>query len=169
MSTGYVPGTPLKEKPLVSDAALINLYSRQILSLAADIPHTGRLDAPMGTARVRAPLCGSVVTVDVDLDGDHIARFAQDVKACALGQAAAAVVGAHAIGATRADIAAARAALAAMLKSDGPAPAAPFDGLAVMQAARDFGNRHASILLSLDATLAAIDAATTAAATPSST
>ncbi|WP_111405288.1 MULTISPECIES: iron-sulfur cluster assembly scaffold protein [Meridianimarinicoccus] len=144
----------------MSDTALINLYSRQILALAADIPHIGRLDAPLGTARVRAPLCGSVVTVDVDLDGDRITRFAQDVKACALGQAAAAVVGANAIGATRADIAAARDALAAMLKSNGPAPAAPFDGLAVMQAAQDFGNRHASILLSLDATLAAIDAAT---------
>jgi NifU-like protein involved in Fe-S cluster formation len=47
-----------------------------------------------------------------------------------------------------------------MLQEDGPAPAPPFDGLEVMQAARDFGNRHASILLSLDATLAAIDAAT---------
>jgi NifU-like protein involved in Fe-S cluster formation len=143
----------------VSDTALINLYSRQILALAADIPNVGRLDAPMGTARVRAPLCGSVVTVDVDTDGDRITRFAQDVKACALGQAAAAVTGANAIGATRADIAAARDALADMLKSGGPAPATPFDTLAVMQAAQDFGNRHASILLSLDATLAAIDAA----------
>ncbi len=156
---GYVSAVPAKGNPPVSDTALVNLYSRQILALAADIPHVGRLDAPMGTARVRAPLCGSVVTVDVDLDGDRIARFAQDVKACALGQAAAAVVGANAIGATRADIAAARDALSEMLKSDGPAPVPPFDGLAVMQAARDFGNRHASILLSLDATLAAIDAA----------
>jgi len=143
----------------VSDTALIDLYSRRILALAADIPLVGRLDAPMGTARVRAPLCGSVVTVDVDLEDDRITRFAQDVKACALGQAAAAVLGANVVGATRADIAAARDALAAMLKSGGPAPAAPFDALSVMQAAQDFGNRHASILLSLEATLAAIDAA----------
>jgi NifU-like protein involved in Fe-S cluster formation len=156
----YVPAEQTKEKPPVSDTALINLYSRKILALAADIPHVGRLNAPMGTARVRAPLCGSVVTVDVDLDGDRVDRFAQDVKACALGQAAASVVGAHVVGATRADIARARDELAAMLQEDGPAPAPPFDGLEVMQAARDFGNRHASILLSLDATLAAIDAAT---------
>lgn len=144
----------------MSDTALINLYSKTILALAADIPHVGRLDSPMGTARVRAPLCGSVVTVDVDVDGDRITRFAQDVKACALGQAAAAVLGAGAIGSTRANIAEARNALAEMLKANGPAPDAPFDGLKVMEAARDFGNRHASILLSLDATLAAIDAAT---------
>ncbi len=144
----------------MSDTALINLYSRTILALAADIPHVGRLDAPMGSARVRAPLCGSVVTVDVDVADDRITRFAHDVKACALGQAAAAVVGAAAIGSSRADLAAARAALSDMLKSNGPAPQPPFDGLKVMEAARDFGNRHASILLSLDATLAAMDAAT---------
>ena len=144
----------------MSDTALINLYSKTILALAADIPHLGRLDAPMGTARVRAPLCGSVVTVDVDMAGDRITRFAQDVKACALGQATAAVVGAAAIGSTRADLATARNALADMLKGNGPAPRPPFDGLKVMEAARDFGNRHASILLVLDATLAAIDAAT---------
>lgn len=147
-------------KPPVSDTALINLYSKTILALAADIPHVGRLDAPMGTARVRAPLCGSVVTVDVDVTDGRVTRFAHDVKACALGQAAAAVVGAAAIGSTRSDFTAARTALADMLKSDGPAPQPPFDGLKVMEAARDFGNRHASILLSLDATIAAIDTAT---------
>jgi NifU-like protein involved in Fe-S cluster formation len=141
----------------VSDSDLINLYSKRILALASDIPHAGRLEAPMGTARVRAPLCGSVVTVDVDMTDGRISRFAQDVKACALGQAAASVVGGAVMGASRAELAAARAALADMLKSGGPAPAAPFDGLQVMEAARDFANRHASILLSLDATLAAID------------
>lgn len=141
----------------MSDTDLINLYSKRILAMASDIPHTGRLDAPMGTARVRAPLCGSVVTVDLDVADGRISRFAQDVRACALGQAAASVVGAGVIGATRPQIAAARTALVDMLKTGGPAPQAPFDGLKVMEAARDFGNRHASILLSLDATLAAFD------------
>jgi NifU-like protein involved in Fe-S cluster formation len=148
----------------VSDSDLINLYSKTILAMASDIPNTGRLDAPMGTGRVRAPLCGSVVTVDVDVTDAKISRFAQDVKACALGQAAASVVGRAALGATRPEIAAARDALADMLKTGGPAPVAPFDGLKVMVAARDFGNRHASILLSLDATLAAFDAAVSATA-----
>ena len=77
----------------MAERDLIDLYSKRILALAADIPHVGRLDAPMGTSRVRAPLCGSVVTVDLDLKDNRISRFAQDVKACALGQAAAAVVG----------------------------------------------------------------------------
>lgn len=142
----------------MADSDLINLYSKRILALAADIPHLGRLDAPMGTARVRAPLCGSVVTVDLDLEDGKISRFAQDVKACALGQAAASVVGQAVIGVTPAQLATARAQMAAMLKENGPAPDAPFDGLEVLMAARDFNNRHASILLSLDAALQAIEA-----------
>ncbi|WP_193140720.1 iron-sulfur cluster assembly scaffold protein [Meridianimarinicoccus sp. MJW13] len=142
----------------MAESDLINLYSKRILALAADIPHLGRLEAPMGTARVRAPLCGSVVTVDLDLDDGRISRFAQDVKACALGQAAASVVGAGILGTTPAQVARARAQLAAMLKQNAPAPDAPFDGLEVLMAARDYTNRHASILLSLDATLQAIEA-----------
>ena len=47
--------------------------------------------------------------------------------------------------------------LHAMLKSGGPVPAAPFDGLAVLEPAKDYKNRHASIMLAFDATLAAID------------
>ena len=136
---------------------LIQLYSKRILALAADIPHGERLPAPQGSAMKRSPLCGSTVTVDVTLDGDRIAEFGQDVKACALGQASAAVLGGAAIGLTRAEIATARDALRAMLKEGGSAPAAPFDGLEALAPAKDYKNRHASIMLAYDATLAAMD------------
>ncbi len=138
---------------------LIKLYSARILDLAADIPHLGRLEGPDATVKKRSPLCGSTVTVDVRVEDGKIVDFAQDVKACALGQAAAAVVGAAAIGATKSQIEAARDQLKAMLKSDGPVPAAPFDGLDVLLPAREYKNRHASILLSLDATAEAMDQA----------
>ena len=147
----------------MSDTDLIKLYSSRILALAADIPHAGRLANPTASARRRSPLCGSTVTVDVMVREGRIAEFAQDVKACALGQASAAVVGAAVIGATREQVAQARAELEAMLKSGGPVPGAPFAGLEVLLPARDYANRHASILLSLDATLAAMDAAQAAA------
>lgn len=143
----------------MSDSDLIKLYSARILALAADIPHHGRLPAPQGTARKRSPLCGSTVTVDVAVQDGRIAAFAQDVKACALGQASAAVLGAVAIGRTLPELLAARDALHAMLKDDGPVPAAPFDGYEVLLPARDYRNRHASILLALDATCAAMEAA----------
>ncbi len=147
----------------MSDSDLVKLYSGRILDLAANIPHLGRLPAPQGTARKRSPLCGSTVTVDLTVSGGRIADFAQDVKACALGQAAASVVGGAVIGATRDQVAQARAELEAMLKAGGPVPAAPFAGLEVLLPARDYANRHASILLSLEATLAAMDAAAAAA------
>ncbi|MEO0763039.1 MAG: iron-sulfur cluster assembly scaffold protein, partial [Pseudomonadota bacterium] len=83
---------------------LMKLYSDRILALAAHVPHAGRLDAPQGTAMKRSPLCGSTVTVDVDVAGGRVARFGQDVKACALGQSSAAVLGDTVIGRTRDEI-----------------------------------------------------------------
>ena len=133
------------------DADLINLYSGRILALAAAIPHVGRLPAPGASVRKRAPLCGSTVTVDLVMDGGRVVEFAQDVKACALGQAAAAVLGQAVLGRTRDELEAARTGLATMLKSAGPVPAAPFQGYEVLIPARDYKNRHASILLSIEA------------------
>jgi NifU-like protein involved in Fe-S cluster formation len=148
----------------MSDAQdLIQLYSKRILALAADIPHSGRLDAPDGSAMKRSPLCGSTVTVDVRMQDGRVADFAQDVKACALGQASASVLGSVVVGLTRDEIAAGRDALRGMLKEGGPTPPAPFDGLAVLEPAKDYKNRHASILLAYDAALDAIDAAGEAA------
>lgn len=148
----------------MSDADLVKLYSNRILALAADIPHLGRLPAPQGTARRRSPLCGSTVTADVVLEGGRVAAFAQDVKACALGQAAAAIVGAAIMGRTRAEVEAARDALRAMLAADGPVPPAPFDGFEVLTPARAFRNRHASILLAIEAAAEAMEQAERAAA-----
>jgi NifU-like protein involved in Fe-S cluster formation len=147
----------------MSDSDLIKLYSGRILALAADIPHHGRLSAPQGTARRRSPLCGSTVTADVIVKNGRIADFAQDVKACALGQASAAVLGQAVIGRSLADLEAARDSLKAMLKDGGPVPAAPFDGYEVLLPARDYKNRHASILLALEAVCEAMEAAQAAA------
>ena len=136
---------------------LIKLYSARILELAADMPGHGRLAHPQSTVRRRAPLCGSTVTVDLCSDGERVRDYAAEVKACALGQAAASVVGANIHGCTLDELRAARDALRDMLKSDGPTPPAPFDGLEVLRPARDYKNRHASIMLTLDAATEAME------------
>lgn len=141
----------------MSDADLIKLYSGRILALAADMPATTPLDAPMAVAKKRSPLCGSTVTVALDVEDGRISRYSQDVKACALGQASAAVSGRTMIGRSRAEVATARDQLRAMLKDGGPVPEAPFDGFEVLEPARDYRNRHASILLALEATVEAMD------------
>ncbi|ABL72147.1 iron-sulfur cluster assembly scaffold protein [Paracoccus denitrificans] len=145
----------------MSDSDLMQLYSRRILALASDIPHLGKLDHATGSAHRRSPQCGSSVTAHVAMRDGHIADFAQEVRACALGQASAGVLGRTALGRSRDEIAKARDELQAMLKSDGPAPTAPFDELEALLPAREFPNRHASILLAWEALLGAIDASPT--------
>ena len=147
----------------MSDNDLIRLYSQRILALAADIPHARRLEHPTATVRKRSPLCGSTVTVDVVVENGRIADYGQEVKACALGQASAAIAGSHMIGRSRAEVEKARDELSAMLKEGAPPPAAPFTGYEVLEPARDYRNRHASILLALEATAEAMAAAEAAA------
>jgi NifU-like protein involved in Fe-S cluster formation len=143
----------------MSDSDLIKLYSGRILELAADIPLTEPLPHPDATARKRSPLCGSTVSVEVAMREGRVAGFSQTVRACALGQAAASVTGRAILGCTEAQVIRARDQLRAMLTEDGPVPDAPFAELGVLLPAREFRNRHASILLSLDAAVDAIAAA----------
>ncbi|KPQ06703.1 MAG: NifU-like protein [Rhodobacteraceae bacterium HLUCCA12] len=130
---------------------LIKLYSGRILALTAEIPHLGRLDAPQARVRKRSPLCGSTVTVDLDLQDGRVSRFAQEVKACALGQASASVLGGGVLGRSPDELERAATQLKDMLKHEGPVPDAPFDGFEALIPAREFKNRHTSILLAVEA------------------
>ena len=133
------------------------LYSARILKLAANLPHSGRLAAPQGTGERVAKLCGSKAIVDVALDaGGRVADFAQDVKACALGQAAAGVLGEAVIGASVEEIAEARDAMNAMLKSGGEGPEGRFEGLRALKLVADYPARHASTMVAIEATLDAV-------------
>lgn len=133
------------------------LYSARILKLAANLPHSGRLPAPEGTGERVAKLCGSRAVVDVTLDVEgRIEAFAQDVKACALGQAAAGVLGEAVIGATEPELAAARDAMLAMLKSGGEGPEGRFEGLRALKLVADYPARHASTMVAIEATLDAV-------------
>lgn len=138
---------------------LLNLYSQRILGLAATIPFTKRLEDPHGTSFKRSPLCGSTVIADVKIDHGKISEFGQDVKACALGQASASILGAHIIGRTQAELKTLRDDLRRMLRDNGPVPNAPFSEYQVLEPARDYKNRHASIMLAIEAALDAVDMA----------
>ena len=139
----------------MSNTDLINLYSQRILALAASIPHTERLATPDATSQKRSPLCGSTVTVALSVTDGRVSDFGQDVKACALGQASASVIGSAIIGRSYDELHTARDQLLAMLKKDGPVPDAPFDGLEVLLPAKEYKNRHASIMLCIEASLEA--------------
>ena len=136
------------------------LYSARILKLAANLPHSGRLAAPDGSGERVAKLCGSKAIVDVTLDdAGRVETFAQDIKACALGQAAAGVLGETVIGASAEEIQTARDAMLAMLKSGGEGPEGRFEGLRALKLVADYPARHASTMVAMEAALDAVRAA----------
>jgi NifU-like protein involved in Fe-S cluster formation len=139
------------------------LYNTQILRLAATIPHHERLTDPMATSEKRSPICGSRVTVDVDVDGEgRVSNVGLLVRACALGQASSSLLAANVIGRSAPELAAARDALAAWLAGEGPLPEWP--GFDLFEPALPHSARHASIRLAFEAAAEAAEAAALAAA-----
>lgn len=135
------------------------LYNSTILRLATSIPHQTRLEAPQATVSKRSPICGSRVTVDVAMDGaGRVAAIGQEVRACALGQASAALMGEHAIGRTPAELAAARDALTAFLAGQRDDPG-DWPGLEIFEPARPHSARHPSIRLAFEAVAEAAEQA----------
>jgi len=132
------------------------LYSAKLLKLAAEMPRAGRLSDPHASSEKVSKLCGSRVVVDVQVEDGRVADFAQDVKACALGQAAAAVLGAHVIGASLAELETTRDAFRAMLKADGPPPEGRFADLALLAPVKDYPARHTSTMLAFEAAAEAV-------------
>jgi NifU-like protein involved in Fe-S cluster formation len=132
------------------------IYNRRILELAADIPLLGRLEHPQASVTKHSKLCGSTVTVDLDMQDGRVVRFGHEVKACALGQASSSIMARHVIGATGDELRSLRDTVRAMLKDNGPAPSAPWDDAQVLEPVRDYKARHASTLLTFDAVVEAV-------------
>ncbi len=133
-----------------------DLYSAKLLRLAAEMPRAGRLAEPDATSEKVSKLCGSRIVVDVKVEDGRVADFAQEVKACALGQAAASVLGAHVIGASLEELEATRDAFRSMLKAGGPAPEGRFGDLALLAPVKDYPARHTSTLLAFEAAVEAV-------------
>jgi NifU-like protein involved in Fe-S cluster formation len=134
-----------------------DIYNRKILELAANIPRLGRLAHPQASASAHSRLCGSSVTVDLVVEDGRVSDFAQDVKACALGQTSCSVMGREIIGATPQELREARDVFRKMFKENGPAPQGRFADVAVLEPAREYKARHASMLLVFDAVVEALN------------
>jgi len=125
------------------------LYNTEILRLAASIPHHERLVDPMGSSEKRSPICGSRVTVDVNLADGRVNAVGMLVRACALGQASSSLLAANILGKTPGELAAARDALTAWLAGQGPVPSWP--DLDIFTPALGATARHPSIRLAFEA------------------
>ncbi|MBA4783029.1 MAG: iron-sulfur cluster assembly scaffold protein [Rhizobiales bacterium] len=134
-----------------------DVYNAKILEFAGNIARTGRLAAPMATAKAHSKLCGSTVIVDLEVKDGIVTDFAHDVKACALGQAAASIMARLVVGSTTAELKALRTNVRSMLKENGEPPGGRFEDFKYLIPVRDYKARHASTLLTFDAVVDAIE------------
>lgn len=135
------------------------LYNAEILRLTTAIPHDQRLTDPMASVERRSPICGSRVTVDVNLDAEgRVAEIGMLVRACALGQASAALLANHVVGRDATELAAMRDRLTEWLATgEGAAPDWP--GIDVFAPALPYTARHPSIRLAFEAAAQAAEEA----------
>ncbi|MEL7030497.1 MAG: iron-sulfur cluster assembly scaffold protein [Pseudomonadota bacterium] len=133
------------------------LYSSKILDYAADIPRARRLEAPAASAFKRSRLCGSEVTVDLDVEAGRVSDFGMEAKACALGQCSASIVAQTIVGSTPEELRRVASAMRAMLKEGGPPPEGRWAELAILEPVKDYPQRHASTLLVFEAVVDCLD------------
>ncbi len=138
-------------------AGLESLYNGKVLEFAGNIPHIGRLASPDATATEHSRLCGSTIIVDLLVTEGVVTDFAQEVRACAIGQAAASILARDIVGATSAELRDVRAAMRAMLTQGGPPPSGRFSELKFLEPVRDYPARHPATMLAFDAVVAALN------------
>ena len=135
------------------------LYTTEILRLAASLHEPRPLDREDGRAELRSPTCGSRINLGVQLDEERrIERLSMEVHACAFGQASAALVHHHGIGRTHDEVAAALVVLSRWL-ADEQEESGDWPGVDALAPARPRKSRHGAILLPFRALLAAIESA----------
>ncbi len=130
----------------------LSLYNQKILTLAGNILHIGHLSAPQAKAQAVSRLCGSKISVELCLDAAGcVSAYAQQLEACALGQAAASVMARHIMGSHAQELHQLAQTMRAMLTQNGAPPTGKWTDLDVLLPVRDYKNRHASTLLVFDA------------------
>ena len=133
---------------------LDKLYSKDVLRHAASISRIERLrDADITLAHT-APLCGSRITVDMKVGNDgRIADYAQDIHACALGQASASIVAKHIVGKSADELADVAGQLRAMLVDGADPPGGEWSDLSALAPVHTYPPRHGAVMLALETAL----------------
>jgi NifU-like protein involved in Fe-S cluster formation len=133
----------------------MSVYTPAILRLALETARWPRIERPDASAERRAPICGSVITLDLSLQDNRIVAIGMDVRACALGQAASTLFARSALGTSFDDVECARDDFGRWL-SDAAASAPAWPDLCLLEPARALTARHGAMLLPFDAALAAL-------------
>ncbi len=127
------------------------LYTTEILRLAASTARFSRLAGAQGSSEQRSPTCGSRIAVDINLDqAGLVTDIGQEVRACALGQASAALMADAVIGKSVDQLDEAAIALRNWLAGRADDPGS-WPGLSIFAPAIPKHARHPAILLAFDA------------------
>jgi len=134
------------------------LYTPEMLALAIELAEYPPLETAPLRGEARSPACGSTLAMDLALDDNaRIGRLGMRVRACAVGQASAAIFARHAPGRNLADVRDALARMEAWLDDQAPAPDWP--DLVLVAPARAYPARHGAMLLPWRAAVAALSSA----------
>lgn len=133
------------------------LYRRELLRLAADAHGAGRLPSPTATGTAFNPACGDRVTVDLVVENGRVTAVAQEIRACVLAQASAAILGVALEGQSQEDVVALKDAITAMLAEDGAVPGSPFGAYIAFDGVAEHPARHKCVLLPVEAVLDAFE------------
>jgi NifU-like protein involved in Fe-S cluster formation len=122
------------------------LYTPELLALAVELAGLPPLANPSARGEARSPACGSTLALDLDLDrAGRVAALGMRVRACAIGQASAAIFARHAAGRDAGELAQALAQIEGWLTSGGPMPEWP--DLQLVAPAAAYPARHGAMLL----------------------
>lgn len=135
-------------------ASTDKLYTAEVLALATALARWPLADALPLRGEARSPTCGSTIELGLATGPDgSITRIGLRARACAIGQAAAAIFAEAAEGQDREGLTQALAGIEAWL-AGGDLPDWP--GLNAIAAARNFPARHGAITLPWRAALVAL-------------
>lgn len=134
------------------------LYTPELLALAVELARYPARDELPLFGEARSATCGSTMALGLALDGDgRVADLGMRVRACAVGQAAAAIFARHAAGKDAAYIESTLAAIERWLRDGASAPDWP--DLELIAAAAGYPARHGAMMLPWRAAQAALSSA----------
>lgn len=134
------------------------LYTPELLGLAAGLADFPLTDALPLRAEARSRTCGSVIEVGFALDDDGlVSHVGMKVKACAIGQASAALMAQSVRGDIPGHVCLVAEALGRWLAGEGELPQWP--GIAALVPAREHPGRHGALLLPWTAASKALSSA----------
>lgn len=137
------------------------LYTPELLAATLELVQFPPLENAALHGESRSPTCGSTLAMDLSLaDDGGIERIGLTVRACAVGQASAAVFARHAHGRSAEDILATAERFSAWLEDEAPLPDWP--DITLIAAAQAYPARHGAMLLPWKAAIAALSTRTSA-------